>query len=298
MAKQLKLGIIGMSEGNGHPYSWSAIFNGYNTKFMKDCPFPVIPEYLSQRKFPNDGLSHLGQVTHIWTQEIKTSTHIASSSYIEHVVERKEDMIGHVDAILLARDDGQNHVELALPFIEAGLPLFIDKPFALTIQDARIMLKAQISEKQIFSCSSLRYAQELQLNENEKKDIGEIIYVEGNVMKYWETYGIHILEPIVAQLPNRGRLLSITPIKMDDMHVVVIKWENCMANLKITGKISSSLNLKFFGTKGSIIKEFSNSFDCFKTSLETFTTQINNQTQIIPRNETLELVNIIEQGRL
>ena len=24
----LKLGIIGLSEGNGHPYSWSAIFNG------------------------------------------------------------------------------------------------------------------------------------------------------------------------------------------------------------------------------------------------------------------------------
>jgi len=24
----LKLGVIGMSEGNGHPYSWSAIING------------------------------------------------------------------------------------------------------------------------------------------------------------------------------------------------------------------------------------------------------------------------------
>ena len=27
----LKLGIIGISNGNGHPYSWSAIFNGYDT---------------------------------------------------------------------------------------------------------------------------------------------------------------------------------------------------------------------------------------------------------------------------
>ena len=26
----IRLGIIGMTEGNGHPYSWSAIFNGYN----------------------------------------------------------------------------------------------------------------------------------------------------------------------------------------------------------------------------------------------------------------------------
>ena len=42
--KKIKLGIIGMSDGNGHPYSWSAIFNGYNRDEMQKCTFPVIPE--------------------------------------------------------------------------------------------------------------------------------------------------------------------------------------------------------------------------------------------------------------
>ena len=46
MKEKLRLGIMGMSEGNGHPYSWSAIFNGYNSLEMEDCGFPVIPEYL------------------------------------------------------------------------------------------------------------------------------------------------------------------------------------------------------------------------------------------------------------
>ena len=50
MAKKLKLGIIGISEGNGHPYSWSAIFNGYNEEYMIQCPFESIPEYLSKQK--------------------------------------------------------------------------------------------------------------------------------------------------------------------------------------------------------------------------------------------------------
>lgn len=27
---EISLGIIGMTPGNGHPYSWSAIFNGYD----------------------------------------------------------------------------------------------------------------------------------------------------------------------------------------------------------------------------------------------------------------------------
>ena len=51
MIKQLKIGIIGSSDGNGHPYSWSAIFNGYNKKIMEDCEFPAISNYLNKQKF-------------------------------------------------------------------------------------------------------------------------------------------------------------------------------------------------------------------------------------------------------
>jgi|GEM_PF-4815020 len=28
----IHLGVIGMTEGNGHPYSWSAIINGYDSE--------------------------------------------------------------------------------------------------------------------------------------------------------------------------------------------------------------------------------------------------------------------------
>jgi predicted dehydrogenase len=297
MAKIIKLGIIGMSEGNGHPYSWSAIFNGFDKEFMKDCPFPVIPDYLAKRKFPNDGLSHLGKVTHIWTQNKKISEHIAAASYIKNVVDDKEEMIEEVDAILLARDDAENHVEMAIPFIKAGLPIFIDKPFALSTQEAQTMLKTQSYDQQIFSCSSLRYARELQLNEIEKKVIGAITYVEGTVMKQWETYGIHILEPIVAQFPDRGQLLSVTKVKLNEIHIVIIKWENIIANIKVTGKVPSPLSLTFYGNNGNIKKDFSDSYECFKTSLKTFVEQVNTQSQLISREETLELVEIIEKGR-
>ena len=39
MNKKLSLGLIGVSEGNGHPYSWSAIFNGYDKKKWKNVDF-------------------------------------------------------------------------------------------------------------------------------------------------------------------------------------------------------------------------------------------------------------------
>ena len=45
--KELRIGILGMTEGNGHPYSWSAMFNGYDPEEMETCGFPVIPRYLT-----------------------------------------------------------------------------------------------------------------------------------------------------------------------------------------------------------------------------------------------------------
>ena len=38
--------MLGMIAGNGHPYSWSAIINGYDRAAMARCPYAGIPVYL------------------------------------------------------------------------------------------------------------------------------------------------------------------------------------------------------------------------------------------------------------
>ena len=53
----IRLGVIGMTEGNGHPYSWSAMFNRYNVEAMtKECPFPAIPGYLNKENWETMGI--------------------------------------------------------------------------------------------------------------------------------------------------------------------------------------------------------------------------------------------------
>ena len=115
----LKLGITGLSPGNGHPYSWAAIINGYDKSEMVKCPFPVIPDYLFKNDPDNIGIPDV-KVTHIWTQDAEISHAVARSSLIPNVVDDMADMIGEVDAVLFARDDGENHLEMTRPFIIAG----------------------------------------------------------------------------------------------------------------------------------------------------------------------------------
>ena len=42
--KEFKIAMLGMVDGNGHPYSWSAMFNGYDKEAMEDF-FDLSIEY-------------------------------------------------------------------------------------------------------------------------------------------------------------------------------------------------------------------------------------------------------------
>ena len=294
--KEINLGVIGLSQGNGHPYSWSSIINGYNFDEMAKCPFPVIPEYLSKQKWPDDQIKG-ANVTHIWTQDPKISLDISKAAKIPEIVDDLWDMIGSVDAVLLARDDGENHLEMALPFIEAGLPIFIDKPLALDIGSARQLFDAQVREGQLFTCSSLRYAKELYLTDADKTTLGEVKYIEAEIAKSWDKYAIHIIEPIVAGNKHRGKLVDLNVVKINDIVNTYVKWDHLGARISCYNNFIVPIQLRNFGTHSFISKTFNDTFSAFKASLEKFLESILAPKQIIPMNETMEIIEIIERGR-
>jgi len=125
--KKLRIGIIGMTEGNGHPYSWSAIFNGYNRNQMKQNPFPSIYTYLESQPEYTFGIPG-AKVSHVYCDQKRDAENIQRCSLVDYVVDHPEDMIGLVDAVIIATDIGSEHLVRSKPFIEAGVPLLIDKP--------------------------------------------------------------------------------------------------------------------------------------------------------------------------
>jgi predicted dehydrogenase len=78
------------------------------------------------------------------------------------LVEKSGDMIGKVDGMLIESVDGTVHYDRAKPFLEAGIPCFIDKPFTCSAADAKKILELADKKKAaVFSASSLRYAPEV-----------------------------------------------------------------------------------------------------------------------------------------
>jgi hypothetical protein len=69
-------------------------------------------------------------------------------------------LLAQVDAVLLSSVDGRVHLEQARPVIAAHKPLFIDKPLAATLEDAREIARlAKEAGVPWFSSSSLRYSE-------------------------------------------------------------------------------------------------------------------------------------------
>lgn len=69
-----------------------------------------------------------------------------------------DELIGAVDAVFVLTRDGATHRALAEPLLAAGLPVWVDKPFATTLADARSMIAtARGAGGMVWSRSALRF---------------------------------------------------------------------------------------------------------------------------------------------
>ncbi len=294
----LKLGVIGLSPGNGHPYSWSAIFNGYDPVAMETCGFPVIPRYLEKQQFPKDAIAE-AKVTHVWAQEKAIASHIAKAARIGNVVDHYTDMIGEVDGVLLARDDAETHYEFATPFLEAGIPVYVDKPLALTVAEAKRLLDLQQYPSQLFSCSALRYAKEFQLSDAEKAQIGRLRHIHATVPKDWDKYAVHVIEPLLLLASERGTVERIQAWREGDATTVAVAYgSGFQALISTLGSSQSPLALRVIGESGWRDLIFKDTFPAFKAALFEFVKGIIHRNERIHPDFMLEVVGIIEAGRV
>jgi hypothetical protein len=151
------------------------------------------------------------------------------------LVDRPEAMLGKVDGVLIESQEGGAHWERARPFLEAGLPCFIDKPFACSVADARKLVGLSEEKKApLFSSSSLRYAPELVafLSEDGRgKVLGAVAYGPARVHEPDPRrnpglfhYGIHAVEVVYALMGPGCERVVCTHEK--DVDVVTGQWRD------------------------------------------------------------------------
>lgn len=293
--KELRLAMLGMIEGNGHPYSWSAIINGYNPAEMASCPYAGIPVYLG--KEPLETMRIPGaHVTHIWTDDPADAPKVSAASLIPNIVVKPEDVIGHVDAVVIATDDGTDHVRRARPFVEAGLPVFIDKPMAITIGELSQFVQWHKEGRLLLSTSGMRYSPEMQLSAEQRAHIGDLRWITSFTCKTWERYGIHALEA-VEPLLGPGFLTVQTQGGPGGDVVQITHKSGVRLTLGALHDAYGSFGaVHFHGTKGDLPLKMADTYRAFRGQLVAFIDFLHTGHRPLPFDETVELMAVIIAG--
>jgi len=287
--KFINIGIIGLNEGNGHPISFSCIINGYDDAELKKTGWDVIYNYIRVQSKADFGFDN-AKVTHIWTQDKIQCVQIAKAALIPNVVDNYLDMLGEVDAIIIARDDYENHLLFAKPFLDAGNFVFIDKPLSLKLEELEYF-KPFILNAKLMSCSGLRYAGELDAIRTNFQNLGKIKLIRGAVLNSMNNYGIHMIESIYSFINTKA--VTVNAIDSSHESLIITNEDGSIVQIDSLGVTTKVFQLDFFGEKGRFHAELNNNFVAFRRTLFEFTEMIKTGKSAISFNDTISILKIL-----
>jgi predicted dehydrogenase len=289
---EVPVGILGVTPGNGHPFSFAAIVNGYHEAGLAASGWPGIHDYVRRRDPADFGAGDL-RLTHAWTQDAETTARLCAAGSIPHAVADPAEMLGRVGAVIIARDDPENHWAQARPFLEAGLPVFIDKPLALDPEDL-LRFRPYLERGRLMSASGMRFARELDEPRADLAGYGGLRLVRGAVLFDWTHYGVHIVEAILGLLP--GRPAAIAPHRAAHASLALEMDDGTPVLLDALGEVPKIFRVDLFGATRISTHEIGDNFTMFRRMLCRFAEMVRTGAPAIAPERTLDVLRVLIAG--
>lgn len=189
--KPLTIGIIGAE--NSHTIGFGKMFN-------------------IEKEFPGVELKY------VWGETEEFAKKAMEKGQIPFMVKDPNEMLGKIDALIIDHRHPKHHLEAAIPFIKAGIPTFIDKPFCYRLEEGKKFLElARKYGTPITSYSSIAHSYG---TDDIKKQVEEIDEIN-NIVRYGPCeldskygniffYGVHIVQPLMYIFGNDIEKVKVT----------------------------------------------------------------------------------------
>ena len=232
-AADFRLGIVGTD--TSHVPAFTRVFNDPSSPDYIPG-FRVVAAYKGGSPDLKDSFTRVDK----FAEEIRTKWNVEIVPDIATLCQK-------VDGVLLESVDGRTHLKQAREVIAARKPLFIDKPFASTLEDAREIARlAKEAGVPWFSTSSLRYG-ETAVSMKFPDTTGVMTWGPGPLEEHhyldlsW--YAIHAIEMLYALLGPGCE--EVTRISTAGADLIVGRWKG--------GKIGSVRALRPYGEYGAVV---------------------------------------------
>lgn len=189
--KPVRIGIIGAE--NSHTVGFGKLFN-------------------IDKKFPGV------EVTHLWGETDEFARKAAETGKIPTIVKDPKEMFGKIDALIVDHRHAKFHLEAATPFVKAGIPTFIDKPFCYRVEEGKAFLTmARESGTPVTSFSTIGQSDATYDIRQQLETMDKI----NHLVRYGPVdldseyggvffYGVHIIQPLMFMFDDEIQRVKIT----------------------------------------------------------------------------------------
>lgn len=203
------------------------------------------------------------RVTCIFGLEAERTKQVADNGMIETIVDTPIEMMGKVDAVMVVFRHGDLHLSYALPFIKEGIPTWIDKPFAIKNDDARLLLaEAKQNGTLLTGGSTCKYTADILCVKNAWENGSRIGKIQTAVMNFPATleneyggiyfYGAHLAEMAMTAFGYDVR--SVVASENNGFVTAIVKYDNIQLTLNFIPD-NKEYYAVLYGENGTMFKE-------------------------------------------
>ena len=156
-----KLALVGLN--NSHPYVFAGYVNGgLRDVFLRNAPAWTHPLFPEKDWEPMVGGGEWTFET-AWSRNQEFAREVMAAVRVPKLAQTLDEAAERSEGAFVCDMWGEYHKQQALPFLERGKPVFVDKPLAESAADAMAMVKAAQDNRTVLSsCSAMRYDKGLQ----------------------------------------------------------------------------------------------------------------------------------------
>lgn len=239
-----------------------------------------------------------GRIVSIWGNDLERIETLSRTHGIETRVADPNEMMGAVDAVLVVddTDGGGMHAALVRPFLEAGIPVFIDKPMTTNYADAVALFDlAERHRTPIMSCSALRFALELDAAKADLERIGTLSSVVSVGPGDWYYYGVHAVEMLGVVAGTGASWVHRHALENRDITVIGYN-EGPSAVVETLRDAAYVFHLTAYGAEGWTSVEVADFAGFYTNTMREVVTMVETGRPSLSREQTLEVLAILEAG--